>query len=424
MMLKWGFSTDAPTSPTVPWYMLQALLEHCESDVLILLDCCAAASSATASGNGVTEVIAACGFETWAPAVGEHSLSRTLIDELDYWSCERPSLSAAMLHSKVLSRIKCWKPRYEMSGQRGKREPPERRKTPIYIRLSDEGKKRSIELKPLPLLPLAELPTGIEDDPAHSSQCDDITMSSIEDAEEIVPECNQYSLGRPWPDPANQCPPKVLISLALEDDQWLKTDDWAEWLKEVPAIVKYAEVQGIYKSHSILMLLSLPVAAWDLLPKDPAVTFVAFILSDNLRKCECSRRDLTEEVKTDNARAEEANAEEIGAYKVKPEIIAHHTPFAKSRQADGLQSERTVITESRDRDFDIIAGARIIKPAAGTSGGKTAPDRAKSLQNWGWAEHGSGKGEIWDCCSCNSFNTARFSVQCSNCNHLKCGLCM
>ena len=277
--------------------MLQALLEHCESDVLILLDCCAAASSATASGNGVTEVIAACGFETWAPAVGEHSLSRTLIDELDYWSCERPSLSAAMLHSKVLSRIKSRKPRYEMSGQRGKIEPPERRKTPIYIRLSDEGKKRSIELKPFPLLPLAGLPTGIEDDPAHSSQCIDITMSSIEDAEEIVPERSQDSLGRLWPDLANQYPPKVLISLALEDDQWLETDGWAEWLKEVPAIVKYAEVHGIYKSHSILMLLSLSVAAWDLLPKDPAVTFVAFVLSNNLRKCECSRRDLTEEVK-------------------------------------------------------------------------------------------------------------------------------
>ena len=66
---------------------------------------------------------------------------------------------------------------YEMAGQRGKREPPERMKTLLCTRLSDEGKKRRIELKPLPLLPLAELPTRIEDDPAHSSQCIDITRS-------------------------------------------------------------------------------------------------------------------------------------------------------------------------------------------------------------------------------------------------------
>ena len=141
----------------------------------------------------------------------------------------------------------------------------------------------------------------------------------------------------------------------------------------------------------------------------------------NLRKCERSRRYLTGQVKTENARAEEANAEDTGAHKVKQEIMAHHTPFAKSRQADGLQSERTVIVESRERDFDIITGARIIERAAGTIGGReTAPDRAKSLQNWGY---GSGKGDVWYCRNCNNYSTARFSVKCTSCNHQTCWLC-
>ena len=52
-------STGAPESPTVQWSGLQNLLEHAESDVLILLDCCAAASSISETGSGVTEVIAA-----------------------------------------------------------------------------------------------------------------------------------------------------------------------------------------------------------------------------------------------------------------------------------------------------------------------------------------------------------------------------
>lgn len=143
------YSTGMPESPTVHWYGLQPLLEQAESDILILLDCCAAASSCGGSGSGVTEVIAACGFETWAPTVGEHSFSRSLIDELEYWSHQRPSLSAAMLHSKVLSRIKCWKPRFEMTGRQRCVEPPERRKTPIHIVLSEEGAKRNIELTPI-----------------------------------------------------------------------------------------------------------------------------------------------------------------------------------------------------------------------------------------------------------------------------------
>lgn len=47
----------------------------------------------------------------------------------------------------------------------------------------------------------------------------------------------------------------------------------------------------------------------------------------------------------------------------------HTTPLSPSRQADGLQSECTVIIESRERAFDIITGARIIERAAGTIGG-------------------------------------------------------
>ena len=64
------------------WSGLQTMLEQAASDVLILLDCCAAASSAADAGKGVTELLAACGFETWAPGVGEHSFTRSLIDEL------------------------------------------------------------------------------------------------------------------------------------------------------------------------------------------------------------------------------------------------------------------------------------------------------------------------------------------------------
>ena len=79
------------------------MLEQAKSDVLILLDCCAAASSTASSGSGITEVIAACGFESMAPGVGQHSFTRSLIDELKFLSRGVP-FSAALLHNKILSR--------------------------------------------------------------------------------------------------------------------------------------------------------------------------------------------------------------------------------------------------------------------------------------------------------------------------------
>ena len=228
------------------WSGLQDSLEDAESDVLILLDCCGAASSISGSGSGVTEVLAACGPETWSPGVGDHAFTRNLIDELQYCGGDH-NLSVASFHQKVLARIKPWKPTYSNTGEY------ERRRTPIHTIVSSEGRQRSIDLVPS----FIEAPSIVEEKPSDTNQ------SSIDQV-------------RPYD---NSCYPKVLISLSLKEDPLPNT---IEWMRSVPALTKYANVHGVYKSCSTLMILSLPVAVWDLLPKDPAVAFIGFTDSGNL----------------------------------------------------------------------------------------------------------------------------------------------
>ncbi|KAL2048673.1 hypothetical protein N7G274_000585 [Stereocaulon virgatum] len=275
----WSCTGEAD-SATVKWFGLQTMLEQAQSDILILLDCCAAASSTTSSGTGVIELIAACGFETWAPGVSEHSFTRSLIDELTYWA-KGPTLTVALLHNKVLSRIKYWKPRFGRTGNY------EHRKTPIYIVLANDGKQRSIELEPLRHQASSELeasvpPSGgpLSQWPSHSSAP---STKPSTDAGDNPSSSSQSSLSNVWPDPQYECP-KVLVSLALEDDQILETEAWVEWLRSVPAVVQYAQVEGLYRSDSTLLLLSLPISIWDLLPKDPAVNFIGFVRSPDLLK--------------------------------------------------------------------------------------------------------------------------------------------
>lgn len=265
-------STGRDDSSTVQWYVLQTMLEQSESDVLILLDCCAAASSAAASGNGVTELIAACGFETWAPGVGEHSFSRSLIEELKYLSHGRP-FSVTLLHNKVLSRIKYWKPRYNSVYE------SKRRKTPIYIQLANDLNRRSIELTPIPL---QRIDTDVSESP--KSQDQNGQSSSSEDVDMVDSGSSQSSLAEVWPDPQFQLP-KVMISIALKDEQRLRADSWSEWLKSVPALVKHMDIQGVYKSDSTVILGLLSVAVWDLLPEHPAISFICFVKSRNLLGC-------------------------------------------------------------------------------------------------------------------------------------------
>ncbi|KAL8962147.1 MAG: hypothetical protein Q9193_001414, partial [Seirophora villosa] len=113
--------TDPPSNQeanaaTLQWSSIQTMLEEADSDVLILLDCCAAGSSAGGSGKGINQMIAACGFESFAPGVGEHSFTRALIEELKYYELRGP-ISTALLHNKILARAKkAWNPRYASDG--------------------------------------------------------------------------------------------------------------------------------------------------------------------------------------------------------------------------------------------------------------------------------------------------------------------
>ncbi|KAI4259984.1 MAG: hypothetical protein L6R42_004264 [Xanthoria sp. 1 TBL-2021] len=266
-----------PDAATAQWSSIQTMLEEADCDVLILLDCCAAASSADGHSKGTTEIIAACGFEAFAPGVGEHSFTRSLIEELR-WYAQRPGpISISFLHNKVLARAKkSWNPRYATDGNY------ERRRTPIYIHLADRSNQRCIELTPL-LHTSQHLGPGPSQESSTTQFSTPLTSASVDVDMSDYHESSQSSLDEVFPDP-NFVSPKVLITIALQEEQTFHTRDWITWLEAFPAVAKSIHIESVYQSDSTFLLLLLPVAMWDLLPRDPAISFVAFVRSRNLKQ--------------------------------------------------------------------------------------------------------------------------------------------
>ncbi|KAL8856804.1 MAG: hypothetical protein Q9178_006641 [Gyalolechia marmorata] len=264
-----------PGAATLQWSSIQTMLEEAESDVLILLDCCAAASSGGSAGKGVTEVIAACGFEAPAPGVGHHSFTSNLTDELKYLGRSKTSFTTAFLHNKVLARLKqSWNPRYINDEHR------ERRRTPIYIHLAEGARQRSIELGPHLAPP--QVPPNPQSGPSEESSMPSTSSPNSEDVDMLgLGEVSQSSLSEDGRG-SEFALPQVLISVALEDGQMLHYPDWMEWLSNFPAVAKSVRIQGMYRSNSTLVHLSLPVAVWDAIPSNPAISFISFIKTHNL----------------------------------------------------------------------------------------------------------------------------------------------
>lgn len=246
---------------TFRWSAIQTLLERSVSDALILLDCCAGAASATfPNGHSITETISASSWDAIAPDPGRYSFTNALIEVLSEWRTR--TFSAAMLHAEILARLKHPRP-IMINGKHF-----EARSTPVHFMMTSNHKAPSIEFSPiipesrLPPSPPCELPPPVLEAP--DIQGEESTGEVKEVAGPTIDE------------------PHVMISLALEDDQRLDLNAWEEWLANFPALAKHVKVQGVFRSHSTLLLLSLPVMVWDLLPEDPACSFVAFIRSNNL----------------------------------------------------------------------------------------------------------------------------------------------
>ncbi|KAK4650545.1 hypothetical protein QC762_708400 [Podospora pseudocomata] len=250
-------------SPWLQWSAIQTLLERSISDVLILLDCCAGAASATfPTGQSITETISASSWDAIAPDPGRYSFTNTLIEVLEEWRGK--TFSAAMLHAEVLARLKHPRP-ILINGKHF-----EARSTPVHFMMTSNHKAPSIEIcrlvPPKPAksrrgMASSSVPTGRDWHQPFPSSMNDMIPTASE---------------------PNEDEPHVMISLALEDDQKLDLNKWEEWLASFPALAKFVKVQGVFKSHSTLLLLSLPVMVWDFLPDDPACSFVAFIRSNNL----------------------------------------------------------------------------------------------------------------------------------------------
>ncbi|CZR67057.1 uncharacterized protein PAC_16956 [Phialocephala subalpina] len=358
-------ATDKPDSPTLPSGGVQQLFEEAESDVLLLYDTCHSSHPAVnVGGQGVTEVIAACGFETQAPAVGAHSFTNALIRELEE-AFNGPPISVAELHGRVIGSLKSWKPGLlrDKNGNvwtddNGRpRYECHKRRTPVHCFLTNENPYRSIMLAPLPSKLSHSAVANIEQSESLKS-----TAPNSLDTSQLTESSDHSTAATTISDSSKGARgPQVLLAVRLEDDYFLngqesedakKFQTWCDWLKSAPDGTKDITIQGVYKSFSTLVLISIPVVVWDILPDNAGYSFIGFVQSGNLAK-----KVLGDE------------------HAVLVEVPNHHatkSEIVTSRQASTIGSESRLSRQSltsksqrrtdRDSGFSELRSSRDIQP--------------------------------------------------------------
>lgn len=129
------------------------MLEDSHSDVVLLHDACSSADTAVTKISpfcGVTELIAACGFESTAPGPCTTSFAAGLIDCLVEKFISGAAFSVSELFSKLLARLRTNRIQDVTA-------------TPVHSTLTSDKSGRRILLEPLPHVGAHPAPMAIED---------------------------------------------------------------------------------------------------------------------------------------------------------------------------------------------------------------------------------------------------------------------
>ena len=228
--------------------------------VLMILDCCFAANAARDTTEGSSkELLAACGRENETLGVGMRSFTSVLIEELQ--SFDGAAFTVAMLHARLITL------RHKLAY------------TPIYAALAEKG-GNSIVISPLPR---SSSPSP------QASECSagldfNTGTAIVTSAQEQVKIDNDAPPALPIPVSLAEGT-RVLLAVSVAEDVAHNVAQWVSWLTTaVPWDVSKVDVrlECMYKSHSTLLLVSVPIVGWNRLPESAAYRFIGFIKSGNL----------------------------------------------------------------------------------------------------------------------------------------------
>ncbi|KAE8443543.1 hypothetical protein EG329_001783 [Mollisiaceae sp. DMI_Dod_QoI] len=267
--------------PTVKWSGIQNALEESQSDVLVLLDCCASGLSNTDEGNGVTELLAACAFNNSANGVGPFSFTHSLVSQLRNLA-NMPCFTIGYLYNTIFT---------EIQGLPVK--AAEFRKPPIHLVLTQDHRlPRSITLSPNRLR-IQDIPdiSGLVPSSKSSNHTTSLFVQSG-NSSAASPADSSPSLSNGRSNSASPATsmsslseyPRLLFSIRISEDikpNDLSTGILTDWLSTLPIEAKAIRVEAGFASDSTILIISMPVALLGYLPYDPAMVLIGTARSRN-----------------------------------------------------------------------------------------------------------------------------------------------
>ncbi|KAI5861215.1 hypothetical protein GGS23DRAFT_158421 [Durotheca rogersii] len=327
--LFWA-SNERDDAAKLRWAGFRCLFEEAASDVLLLLDTCASKEQIVPGGGSVKQVIAASTPEHHSRDPGLRSFTSHVIDALTKLSAGRPFTVEQLYHDIVVQK------QHELTQASGltngaSKSLPFSEKIPVFYTLSS-GKGQGLSLSPLPSdtetqsrSPRASvdadaqlLKASREDPILHPSAIADLTFDE----------------------------PRVLVCTTFVGEASPDMSSFNHWLHNAPAIASKIAVEGMFLGPPTMLLISMPVAVWNVVQHDKVCCFLGYVNSHNMTHL---YNRLVGSVSVNKASAKDV---EDGRMLLEAREMAVHTPIARRHELPNhapLRPETPIRPESMGR---------------------------------------------------------------------------
>ena len=234
----------------------------------------------------MTELLAACAFNSSANGVGPYSFTHALISQLRKLVL-MPSFTVGYLYNLLFTEI-----------QSLRIDDAQRKKAPIHLVLTQDHRlPRSIRISAkLPNskinrpsvhpisghIPLADNcwnlePTSVPQDSSSSQSSERSSGVFSPDINDRVSSSSSISQLTEYP--------RLLFSIRISENikpNELSPELFADWLGTLPLSTKSVRVEAGFASDSTILMVSMPIALLGYLPDHPAITMLGLTRSTNL----------------------------------------------------------------------------------------------------------------------------------------------
>jgi hypothetical protein len=218
------------------------------------LDCCNAGTANTNEGEGLTELISACAYNSKANGVGPYSFTHALVIELKELA-KRPYFSVGELYGNIFCRIQARMPE----------DGTERHPAPVHLVLTNDAHyQQSIRI---------------------SSRWKENRDAKISVPNADAPTADTDSQDSLSQDSTGVKAPRLAFAIRLRDNfsaGELSTELFTEWLRTMPIIAAEVKVEAGFDSFSTLVIVSIPIYLSAYLPSDPAIISLGPVTSENI----------------------------------------------------------------------------------------------------------------------------------------------